>query len=93
MSRRLVLSLPHSYFKDLLNKTFEMGKASTGNPQFVCPASGTMMLISDMALVNDPVFKPYVEKYAADEAAFFADFTAAWVKLQENGCTNLRDTL
>lgn len=82
-----------SYFTDLLNKEYVESKASTGNPQFACPAAGTMMLISDLALTTDPEFKPIVEQYAADQAAFFADFTSAWVKLQENGCTDLRDTL
>ena len=28
-----------------------------------------------------------------DQEAFFKDYTAAWVKLQENGCEGLRDTL
>ena len=25
--------------------------------------------------------------------AYFADFTEAWVKLQENGCSGLKDSL
>lgn len=82
-----------SYFIDLLNKKYVQTKASTGNPQFAHPQTGTMMLISDLALTTDPKFRPHVEQYAADQAAFFADFTSAWVKLQENGCTSLRDAL
>lgn len=70
-----------------------MGEASTGNPQYTHEASGTIMLISDLALLEDDAFKVHVDKYASDEAAYFADFTAAWVKLQENGVSGLRDTL
>ena len=32
------------------------------------------MLPTDIALITDPAFKPFVEKYAADEQAFFDDF-------------------
>lgn len=44
-----------------------------------------MMLPTDMALVSDKAFKPYVEKYAKDEEAFFKDFSAVIVKLFELG--------
>ena len=44
-----------------------------------------MMLPSDMALVEDPVFKAHVVAYAKDEALFFRDFAAAWQKLTELG--------
>nr|BAM85837.1 ascorbate peroxidase [Luffa aegyptiaca] len=34
---------------------------------------------------NDPAFRPLVEKYAADEDAFFADYAEAHMKLSELG--------
>lgn len=34
-----------------------------------------------MALIEDPKFKVYVEKYAADKDLFFADFAKAFGKL------------
>ncbi|MCI60408.1 L-ascorbate peroxidase 1 [Trifolium medium] len=37
------------------------------------------------ALLSDPVFRPLVEKYAADEDAFFADYVEAHLKLSELG--------
>jgi catalase (peroxidase I) len=43
------------------------------------------MLPSDMALIWDPKFKPWVEKYAADEQLFFKDFAKAFKKLLELG--------
>lgn len=45
-----------------------------------------MMLPSDLALLEDPVFSKYVKVYAKDEAAFFADFSDAWRRLMELGC-------
>ena len=50
-------------------------------------------LISDLALLEDDAFKTHVESYAKDQSLYFKDFTSAWVKLQENGCTDLRDAL
>lgn len=44
-----------------------------------------MMLPTDMALVTDKALKPYVEKYAKDEEAWFKDFSAVLVKLFELG--------
>lgn len=44
-----------------------------------------MMLPTDMALVEDENFRPYVEKYAADEDAFFRDFSKVVTKLLELG--------
>lgn len=77
----------------MLNKKYTLGKASTGNPQYEDSKTGTIMLISDLALLEDDSFKVHVEKYAKDQSAYFADFVTAWVKLQENGCSNLRDSL
>jgi len=44
-----------------------------------------MMLPTDMALVSDKSFKPWVEKYAKDEELFFKDFSAVLLKLFELG--------
>jgi cytochrome c peroxidase len=44
-----------------------------------------MMLPTDMALIKDPIFKKYVEKYAKDNDLFFKDFAAAVTKLFELG--------
>jgi catalase (peroxidase I) len=87
------LKFDNTYFTELLEKKYEEEKTEKGCPQFRCPATKTMMLISDLALLKDPAFKTHVDTYAKDQDAFFADFTSAWVKLQENGCTDLRDTL
>ena len=44
-----------------------------------------MMLPTDIALVEDPAFRPWVEKYAADQKLFFNDFAVAFGKLIELG--------
>ncbi|KAG7019227.1 L-ascorbate peroxidase 1, cytosolic, partial [Cucurbita argyrosperma subsp. argyrosperma] len=63
------LIFDNSYFKELLAGEKE----------------GLLQLVSDKALLSDPVFRPLVEKYAADEDAFFADYAEAHQKLSELG--------
>lgn len=46
-----------------------------------------LRLDTDVALFEDPVFAPTAERYAADEAAFFAEYAAAHAKLSELGST------
>ncbi|XP_038707554.1 L-ascorbate peroxidase, cytosolic-like [Tripterygium wilfordii] len=46
---------------------------------------GLLQLPTDTALIHDPVFRPLVEKYAADEDAFFADYAESHMKLSELG--------
>uniref|UniRef100_A0A2P2LNW7 L-ascorbate peroxidase n=4 Tax=Rhizophora mucronata TaxID=61149 RepID=A0A2P2LNW7_RHIMU len=63
------LVFDNSYFKELLSGDRE----------------GLLQLPSDKALLSDPAFRPLVEKYAADEDAFFADYAEAHLKLSELG--------
>ncbi|CAL5388027.1 unnamed protein product [Camellia sinensis] len=69
------LIFDNSYFKELLNGEKE----------------GLIQLPSDKALLEDPVFRPLVEKYAADEDAFFADYAEAHLKLSELDSRMLSD--
>lgn len=45
-----------------------------------------MMLVSDMVLAWDPVFRQYLEEYAEDEELLKEEFGAAFKKLTELGC-------
>ncbi|KAJ0987696.1 hypothetical protein J5N97_006052 [Dioscorea zingiberensis] len=63
------LIFDNSYFKELLSGEKE----------------GLLQLPTDKALLSDPVFRPLVEKYAADEDSFFADYAVAHLKLSELG--------
>ncbi|RXI01329.1 hypothetical protein DVH24_001563 [Malus domestica] len=47
--------------------------------------SSSAAIRSDKALLEDPVFRPLVETYAADEDAFFADYAEAHLRLSELG--------
>lgn len=44
-----------------------------------------LVLPTDAALFEDDKFAPFAEKYAADSAAFFADYAVSHVKLAELG--------
>lgn len=56
-----------------------------GTQQFEDPTKKLMMLPSDLALIEDPGFRPIVEEYAKDQSSFFKDFAAAFQKLTELG--------
>jgi catalase (peroxidase I) len=86
------LTFDNSYFKEMLAKEYEEETTEKGCPQHRNKETGTMMLISDLALLEEP-FRSTVELYANDQEAFFKDFTEAWVKLQELNCTGLRTEL
>lgn len=47
--------------------------------------NGLGLLASDQALMNDPRTKPIVDKFAADQAAFFQTFVEAMVKTSVTG--------
>lgn len=88
------LKFDNAYYKEMLTKSYTSETTSKGCPQHRHAASGTMMLVADVALLQDPQFKVHVQTYADDQAAFFADFTKAWKKLQELGVESLlRDVL
>ncbi|XP_042512474.1 L-ascorbate peroxidase 2, cytosolic-like [Macadamia integrifolia] len=46
---------------------------------------GLLQLPTDTVLIEDPSFRPFVEKYAKDEDAFFADYAEAHLQLSELG--------
>ncbi|XP_058081481.1 probable L-ascorbate peroxidase 4, peroxisomal [Magnolia sinica] len=48
---------------------------------------GLLKLPTDKALLEDPVFRRYVELYAKDEDAFFEDYAESHKKLSELGFT------
>lgn len=79
------LKFDNTYFKELLDEKWEKTEKNPGFPQFKNPKDDIMMLISDLALIEDPSFKPYVEKYAQDQNEFFKDYAVAFKKLVELG--------
>ncbi|KAG2446653.1 hypothetical protein HYH02_008224 [Chlamydomonas schloesseri] len=63
------LEFDNSYFKEI--------KAKRDADLLVLP--------TDACIFEDEKFRPYAEKYAADQAAFFADYAASHQKLSELG--------
>ena len=63
----------------------KLGQKWTGPMQYEDKTGELMMLPSDLALVNDPNFKPIVELYAKNNDLFFSDFAYAFSKLLELG--------
>ena len=87
------LKFDNGYFTEMMSKAYVYETLPNGNMQLRNKESGTIMLLSDYALLTDPDFRPHCEAYAKDQSVFFKDFTSAWVKMQENGCKELRAEL
>ncbi|KAJ2725782.1 heme peroxidase [Coemansia sp. Benny D115] len=78
-------SFTNFFYTELLENKW-VPKKWDGPHQYVDKQSGQfMMLPADMAFKTDSQFRKYVEKYAADQDAFFADFSKAFAKLLELG--------
>ncbi|KAK9364022.1 heme peroxidase [Lipomyces starkeyi] len=75
----------NTYFKLLLRSRWHKRKNSVGVEQYNDEDNELMMLPTDMALVKDPKFRAWVEKYADDKDLFYRDFAAAFGKLLELG--------
>ncbi|KAJ2848697.1 heme peroxidase [Coemansia brasiliensis] len=75
-----------NYFYTELLEDKWVPKKWNGPFQYVDKQSGQfMMLPADIAFKTDSQFRKHVEKYAADQDAFFADFSKAFAKLLELG--------
>eukprot|EP00249_Psilotum_nudum_P028814 c38746_g1_i1 orf=350-1234(-) len=63
------LKFDNSYFVELLKRE----------------SSGLLQLPTDKCLVEDPIFRKYVDQYAQDEDTFFIDYAESHKKLSELG--------
>lgn len=85
-------SFSNLYYTLLLNLTWEGQKLDSGVFQYTdAPTKKLMMLPADLVMIEDPEFKKYVKLYAEDRKQFFADFAEAFQKLEELGCSDLKD--
>lgn len=79
----------NTYFRLLLSAEWRKKKLPNGVEQFVNYDEDTgtelMMLPTDIALIDDSLFKQWVEIYAADKDRFFTDFSKVFDKLMELG--------
>lgn len=79
----------NTYFNLMLSRQWKPKTLPNGNKQFVYydedAGEELMMLPTDLALLSDAKFRPWVETYAKDKAKFFDDFAAVFHKLMELG--------
>lgn len=76
--------LTNDYYRLLMEEKWGW-RSWKGPKQYEDSTKAIMMLPTDMALVKDPVFKGWVQKYAKDNDLFFKDFSGVIVKLFELG--------
>ena len=77
--------MTNDYFRLLMEEKWGW-KSWEGPKQYEdATTKSLMMLPTDVALVQDPIFKVWVEKYAKDGELFFRDFANVLVKLWELG--------
>eukprot|EP00462_Mataza_sp_D1_P001392 CAMPEP_0175093906 /NCGR_PEP_ID=MMETSP0086_2-20121207/3281_1 /TAXON_ID=136419 /ORGANISM="Unknown Unknown, Strain D1" /LENGTH=293 /DNA_ID=CAMNT_0016366937 /DNA_START=174 /DNA_END=1055 /DNA_ORIENTATION=+ len=81
---RAPTTFSNMYFTELLNNKWTPKKWN-GPFQYEDPTGELMMLPTDISLLSDPKFRPWVEKYAADADLFEKDFGAVFQKLTELG--------
>jgi len=94
---RAPTTLSNEYFRLLKEEKWTPKKTHKGGRwngpmQFEDKTGELMMLPTDMALTWDPEFNKWVEIYWKDEAKFQQDFSKAWTKLTELGCSDLKST-
>ncbi|KFA64158.1 hypothetical protein S40285_00806 [Stachybotrys chlorohalonatus IBT 40285] len=77
--------LTNDYFRLLIEEKWQWKKWNGPAQYEDKKTKSLMMLPTDMVLVQDKKFKPWVEKYAKDNDAFFADFSAVVLRLFELG--------
>jgi cytochrome c peroxidase len=79
------ITLTNDFYVLLLSENWSW-KKWTGPKQYEDTRTKTLMMLpTDMALVKDKKFRPFVETYAKDSEAFYKDFSHAVVKLFELG--------
>lgn len=74
----------NEFYLNLLNEDWKLEKNDAGNLQYNSP-KGYMMLPTDYALIQDSNYLKIVKEYAADQDAFFRDFSKAFAALLERG--------
>jgi len=75
-------ALSNQYFTSLLGETWvNYTVTASGKWQYKAQGKNLYMLPYDLNLINDAAYKTVVQKYAADNTLFLADFAKAWIKL------------
>lgn len=87
----VLITFSNQYFRIMTEWDWKEKTLENGVKQFVHYDEDLdeelMMLPTDLALVHDKDFAPYVKKYAEDKEVFYRDFAAVFAKLLELGIT------
>jgi cytochrome c peroxidase len=76
----------NDFYQQLIGQKWVPKTLPNGVKQFVDAGTGALMMTpADLAFLSDPKFRVHVDRYAADEQAFFKDFSAAFSKLLDLG--------
>lgn len=83
---RAPTTISNEYFRELIENKWTVKKTHKGQPwkgplQYEDPTGELMMLPSDLVLIQDEKFRPWVEKYAKDDKLFQKDFAEVVGKL------------
>jgi catalase (peroxidase I) len=79
------LKFDNTYFTNLLELEWKP-REWDGPLQYADPSGELMMLPTDLCLIQDEKFLPYVKHYASDADAFSQDFAKVFAKLLALGC-------
>jgi len=83
------LKFDNTYFKNLIDLKWTPKKWD-GPLQYEDETGDLMMLPTDLALIEDAKFRPFVEAYAKDEALFFKDFAQDFAQLLSLGAPSVQ---
>mmetsp|Transcript_22361 Transcript_22361/g.33469 ORF Transcript_22361/g.33469 Transcript_22361/m.33469 type:complete len:405 (+) Transcript_22361:99-1313(+) len=82
------IKFDNEYFRNLIEIEWTQ-REWEGPIQYQDPSGKLMMLPTDIALIKDEKFLPFVKTYAKYQDEFFKDFATAFAKLISLGCPNL----
>ncbi|KAF2431832.1 cytochrome c peroxidase [Tothia fuscella] len=77
--------LTNDYYRLLLEEKWQWRKWDGPKQLQDTKTKSLMMLPTDLAIIQDKKMRPFVEKYAKDNDAFFKDFSAVVLRLFELG--------
>lgn len=86
----------YDYFAGLFESEWVPSKSPEGNDQWEAkdtssPHAKTFRLTADLAMIADPKYKEWAQKYHEDHALFDGDFADAWFKLMHRSGAHPQD--
>ena len=79
----------NEYFTQLINDNYTLSESPAGANQWVNDRTGLLMLTTDLALVEDPIYYNISKSFADDINVLNNAFGAVWEKLMTNGAEGI----